>query len=105
MGQHTTYKCTNCSYSTLIAGRRDVTMTAVTDTFICRNCKELVDIVVGEFGQLSPIEIDKKNPGYTCPNCGSGSHLKKWKPHKRPCPKCGTGKMEIDENGSVVMTD
>lgn len=87
-------------------------MVAVTDTYICRACREIVDVEIGEYGSAYTREEiindrDKSESGinfYTCPHCGSGEHLVKWDTKKRPCPKCGA-RMEKDPGGVRKMWD
>ena len=112
MGQENTYKCDSCSYSVLTSGGHDVGMRAVTDTYICTSCKEIVDVLVGERGQVYPKDdipelvndILEQSEFYSCPDCNSKESLVIWDTEKRPCPKCD-GQMEIDPEGGTIMWD
>lgn len=90
----------------------DYGMHAVVDTYICRSCKVIVDVCVGEYGQTYTKEeiIQRKDKSaidmefFVCHDCGSGENLVKWSKWKRPCPKCGE-KMEKDKKGEVMCWD
>ncbi len=113
MGHYRTYKCSNCGYSVLTSGKLDYGFVATTDTYICKVCKELVDVTVGRQGKVfkkSEIPVKAKDDYfdmsyYVCPNCESGKHLVKWAKTKRSCPKCDDGKMEVDPDGEMIMWD
>lgn len=65
-------------------------MIAVVEPYICNNCKELTDVLVGEYGhkiKKSDLTDDKKDY-YLCSNCYS-ENITIWNIKKRPCPKCG----------------
>lgn len=112
MGQLSTYKCTLCNYSVLTSAGIDYGMLAVVETHICKKCRHIVDVTVGEHGKVySKEELklypEKNNPDldyYKCPQCGNDSALVKWNTKKRPCPRCD-GKMDIDTEGESVLWD
>ena len=112
MGTCFTYKCNKCSYEVMTSGKLDYGMLAVVDTLICKFCKSIVDVCVGEHGQTYTKEEVLRDKGklefdmkfYLCPDCGSGEQLIKWSKWKRPCPKCD-GKMEKDAQSEIVMWD
>ena len=112
MGINYTFRCNKCGYEVMTSGRNDYGMLAVVDTYICKSCKSIVDVCVGEYGQTytkEEILQHKDKSGiemkyYVCPDCDSGEHLVKWSKWKRPCPKCD-GKMEKDLNCGVVCWD
>lgn len=112
MGKLRTYKCNICGYRVMTSGGTDCGYFAVTDTYICQSCKQIVDVPVGLYGETySKEEIpDKKISSeitfqfYTCPECGFDTNLMKWDNRKRPCPKC-KGKMVIDAHGESVLWD
>jgi DNA-directed RNA polymerase subunit RPC12/RpoP len=87
-------------------------MFAVTDTYICKTCNEIVDVTIGEFRKtytkeeivLKNIKSENDLDFYKCPNCGSDINLEKWNKRKRPCPKCD-GRMEKDSNGEMILWD
>jgi hypothetical protein len=89
-----------------------VGMVAVTDTYICTSCKEIVDVLVGEFGQTFRPDIDTESgmqkatdsEFFKCPECGSKDDLVIWHTDSRPCPKCD-GQMVLDEDGETIMWD
>ena len=94
------------------SGGKDYGMLAVVDTYICKSCKVIVDVGIGEYGQTYSKEevLIKKNKSdtdldfYQCPECGSDKNLFKWNKSKRPCPKCD-GQMVKDIAGEFVMWD
>lgn len=87
-------------------------MLAVTDTCICKACKEIVDVTVGKYGETYSKEEARMKKGksgfdldfYVCPNCRSDRNLVKWIKSKRPCPRCD-GKMEKDAQSEIMMRD
>jgi Zn finger protein HypA/HybF involved in hydrogenase expression len=88
----------------MVAGGINVNMWAVTNTYICNNCTELVDVAVGEYGQVVAIGTTIEGLElYSCPNCDSRNELVKWQFRKRPCPKCKKGRMSV--SGPTMMTD
>jgi hypothetical protein len=112
MGILFTYKCNKCDYKVQTSGKHDYGMFAVTDTYICKSCNNIVDVCVGEYGNTYTKEevLEKKNKSetdfdfYVCPDCSSYKNLVKWSKIKRPCPKCD-GKMEKDSNGEIILWD
>jgi transcription initiation factor IIE alpha subunit len=112
MGIQYKYRCKKCEYEVMTSGTHDSGMLAVTDTFICKSCNEIVDVTIGEFGQtytkeeiaLKKIKSVNDLDFYQCPNCGSETSLVKWNNKKRPCPKC-YGKMDKDTNGEIILWD
>lgn len=112
MGQSSTYKCSKCNYTVQTSAGLDWGFLAVVETHICLKCKEVVDVLVGEYGNVIPKEELERHPDknlpdsdfYKCPLCGDGSALVKWNKRKRPCPKCG-GRMEKDPKGEMVLWD
>lgn len=113
MGTKYSYKCHKCGYRATASGGRDFGMHAVTDTYICGSCREIVDVCTGEYGQeytREEAQVRKSKSGtglnfYVCPVCGSGKNLLKWSASDRPCPKCGE-KMEKDkDDGIIAMWD
>ena len=77
-------------------------MLATIETMICRDCREVVDIVIGRYGKegLTGDSDYDKTIG-VCPKCG-GKDVSVWQKSK-PCPKCD-GRMEMGE-GCVVLWD
>jgi len=84
MGTLESYSCNKCDYSADISGGPDMGMLVKTDTFICLNCNEVVDVVTEYCIDETP---DESSIG-KCPECNSSKYLKKWDNKKRPCPKC-----------------
>ena len=61
--------------------------------FLCKECREIVDVLVFPLG--------KKAEKIECPECGS-DNLEMWDPIKGKCPKCGG---DIEETGSICLVD
>ena len=114
MGTSFTYKCNKCGYHVQTSGKLDCGFFAVTDTYICQACKEIVDVAVGVHGKkYTKGEVHKQQLGagtdmdddfYTCPECGSDQQLVKWNKKRKPCPRCD-GKMKIDPEGEMILWD
>jgi len=105
MGTSFLFVCNNCGYEKQSSGKLDRGFEAVVKPYICYDCKELEDILVGHVGQIfEPDNIpDELDPSefYTC-SCGS-KNIIEWDTKKRPCPKCGT-KMN-KSNSEIIMWD
>jgi predicted nucleic acid-binding Zn ribbon protein len=112
MGTAYTYRCKKCGYEVETSGKLDCGFYAVTDTYICKSCEEIVDVMVGEHGDTYTREEARKREMesnldfkfFTCPDCGSEDHLVRWDNSKRPCPKCG-GRMHIDKTKGPLLWD
>jgi len=99
MGTHYVFECSDCKYSTATSDGRDVGMMAVTKTMVCRGCTEVVDVMIGQFGQDGPTgdpEFDKQLG--VCPLCND-SDLRAW-PRRHPCPKCKSPMIK-DESSEI----
>ncbi len=106
MGHSFNYKCSKCGYSARSCGGLDYGMNAVLETYICVDCNELVDVLVGECGIKYPEETLKpkqKKEFYLCEEC-RGKNILKWDIRKKPCPKC-KGRMKIDPHAATVLWD
>jgi hypothetical protein len=55
MGTAYNFTCTECGYSAMVSGGRDVGMVAVVRTMTCNDCKEVVDVLIGRYGESGPI--------------------------------------------------
>lgn len=87
MGTAHEYCCPDCGYSAIVSGGRDIGMVVVVRTMTCISCKELVDVIVGFYGEDGPVgdaEMDKDL--HVCPECG-GDEVTAWGPDQ-PCPRC-----------------
>ena len=113
MGSLYTFKCNKCNYSVQTSGEHDVGMVAVTNTYVCNSCKEIVDVLIGLHGETflkEEIRIKKEQDRsldgvefYRCPQCGS-DNITEWDTQGKSCPKCH-GNMSIDENGEIILWD
>lgn len=87
-------------------------MMAVTDTYICKSCKAIVDVLVGKDGETfskEDIQLKKNNSAselhyYVCPICHSDKQLEKWSKEEKPCPRCD-GKMGITSRVNFISWD
>ena len=112
MGESFTSKCSKCNYSVMTSAGLDYGMLAVVETHICKNCRNIVDVSVGERGKVySREELDmhpeKNNPDnayYICHMCGEEEALVRWDINKRPCPRCD-GRINLDPKGDSVLWD
>ncbi len=91
MGSSKEHRCPKCGYNEVISGGRDAGMVVAVETHICRDCRELTDVVTMWYMHDAPEmvhkEIDPKD--FECTEC-SGKNLVVWDTVKYPCPKCGT---------------
>ena len=111
MGQSRTYICNICGYSVESSGGHDIGMMAVIDTYICTDCKEIVEVLVGQYGETfipdpitGEVTQNKDFDYYKCPECKSGTHLVLWNKRNKPCPKCD-GRMKVDPFGPFTDWD
>ncbi len=54
MGTAYNFTCTKCGYSAKASGGRAVGMVAVVRTMTCNDCKEVVDVLIGRYGENGP---------------------------------------------------
>lgn len=106
MGDTYLFQCTKCDYKVESSGELDWGMLAVVRPFICKYCKEVVDVTVGECGQVFKSTKDFSALGDSfnkCPIC-KGANLSVWYPRYRKCPKCG-GWMKRNKGGLIELWD
>ncbi len=102
MGSIYRFRCPGCDYMAEVSGGRDAGMVAVVKTMTCLNCKELVDVLIGRYGEAGPTgdpEYDKDLN--ICPRCG-GHNIRPW-PRYYPCPRCK--EYMIKEHGIICLWD
>jgi len=88
MGTKYQFNCKSCKYEREISGGPDQGMFAVTKTISCRRCKQLFDVIIGEYSFVESEDEPKKIP-CRCPGCGGGEEeCADWR-HPGPCPQCG----------------
>jgi hypothetical protein len=100
MGQLFRFYCSECGYEAEVSGGRDVGMLAVVRTMTCKDCHDLVQVLIGGHGEDGPTgdpEFDKDLG--LCPLC-EGKNVNSWT-RKHPCPKCGA-KMDRDDSPTVM---
>ena len=88
MAEYKENKCELCGYTVAANPKgHDVLMMGEVYSYMCQECKEIVDVLASE--------------ETVCPNCGS-EKLVKWNPIKGKCPKCGK---KMKETGIVLLVD
>ncbi len=103
MGATYDFTCQACTYTAHVSGGHDVGMIAVVHTMICRDCRELVDVVTGQQGAEGPIgDPDHDNDLGCCPKC-EGREVVEWTA-PGPCPRCGE-LMDRSDGGAITMWD
>ena len=81
------YKCKKCGYSINANPKgHDMIMSGELYTYLCEDCKEIVDVLY-PYGE-KPEKI-------VCPECGP-EKLQKWNPKTGKCPKCGGDMKKTD---------
>jgi DNA-directed RNA polymerase subunit RPC12/RpoP len=105
MGFQKTYKCSKCEYTTLTAGGRTRGFEVITDSFVCNQCKEIVDIVIDNVDEefIHDWTREAINREIVCPKCNS-LDIKKWDVQSRICPKCNS-EMEVKLSGEFIYWD
>ncbi len=103
MGTKFGFRCTDCGYAATVSGGLDKGMVAVVRTMTCPDCMEIVDVLVGKYGEEGPTG----DPTYdrdlnTCPNCHR-RNVRPWMTN-RPCPRCGK-KMSLAHDVPKVNWD
>lgn len=89
MGTSYHFECPECGEMLTSSEGKDRGFIAVILPMICKDCKDVVQVLIGREGIDGPSgdpEYDKKLN--ICPQC-EGKNLIKWK-KSHPCPKCGT---------------
>ena len=107
MGTWYTFECPSCGYSAVVSGGRDWGMAAVVQTMVCSDCKDVVDVIIGEEGEVYPrIQSDSKEQDlypakifpsdsfYVCPNC-KNANMTNWENHT--FPKCQEIMVKTDD--------
>lgn len=102
MGNGATYRCTQCGYSATVSGGHDCGFVAVVRTRFCTACRELVDVLVGRYGQDGPTGDPLYDKDLNCCPMCRGNALRDWNTED-PCPRCG-GSMNV-EPGSQYLWD
>ncbi len=101
MGNRFRYYCSNCDYEVVISGGRDCGFDAFTETCLCEDCHELVDVFTGSRCRETPTDgSGKENDMNRCPQCES-EQITAW-PASNPCPKCGS---EMKKGELVLLWD
>ena len=102
MGTVYNFTCTKCGYSAKASGGRDVGMVAVVRTMTCKDCEEVVDVLIGRYGENGPTGDPEYDADLDiCPEC-RGRNVRSWS-RRHPCPKCD-GEMK-KEPGMDILWD
>ena len=102
MGHTQQFTCPNCEYSADVAGGRTFGFSAVVETIVCHDCKELYDAVANEKAPNIPDDIMTYEglTGIRCPK--SIKHRFTTWTEPWYCPKCDT---PIEPEGSGELWD
>jgi hypothetical protein len=96
------FRCNHCGYAVESSGQLDFGMLAVVEPYICSDCKELTDVLVGVRGEVFPFDklsAKQKRELYRCDKCKSRK-IEKWDAQKQSCPKCGK-RMKKDDTPTM----
>lgn len=99
MGAHFLFECASCSYQADISGGNDVGMASATSTVLCKDCKELYDVVTTHEPWLA-IKPTWKPTNLRCPK--SETHEVALWEHSGLCPRCGA---ELVQGEVTVLWD
>jgi len=111
LGSLYTFKCNSCDYEVESVGKQDRGFTAVLKPYICNDCKEVCDVLIGDINGVIPEDMLDKlllsnfelDDFYNCSNCKS-KNLTEWNSENYNCPKCD-GTMAKDKNKPVLLWD
>jgi rubredoxin len=99
MGGRYSFTCSRCSYVATVSGGPDRGFLARTETMICRQCHELVDVAVEvRTPRTFPVKWTQKVA--QCPRCDGTEWLEIWQ--NRRCPKCSA---EMRQGDLVLLWD
>ena len=99
MGTAYNFTCTKCGYSAKASGGRDVGMVAVVRTMTCKDCEEVVDVLIGRYGENGPTGDPEYDANLDiCPEC-RGRNVRSWS-RRHPCPQCD-GEMKKEPSMSI----
>jgi len=99
MGRTYVFKCKQCNHSVESSGHLDHGMWAVVKPYTCERCHNVVDVLIGEYGNIIPeseLKGTQKDEFYCCSKCNSRNIIE-WNPKTHPCPKCGNKMTAIGE--------
>ena len=89
MGSIYIYKCSACKYKAKVSGSKDRGFEIFTETKVCLNCKEVMDVgtdIVKDMKSAKKIKRSLTKLKPRCPECGSVK-IQPWE--DCTCPKCG----------------
>src|SRR5688500_17129756 len=86
MGVKRTWRCENCNYSVVISAGRDSGFSITTNTFVCKACHSLLDLVV-ESKMTNSGKVIEVKKGQTCRKC-TAENFVVWDSVRKECPKC-----------------
>lgn len=107
MGTWYTFKCEKCNHEFQSSGKTDWGFMAVVKPFKCIDCNDIVDVTIGERGQVFKSKDEFSSLGESfmkCPKC-KGENLKPWNPINKKCPKCGGRVNSLKDIDSIVLWD
>ena len=105
------YKCNNCKYNIYSPSDIDYGMMAVTEPYICLDCKKVTSVLIGSYGNIYSSYCENLNQFskeeiatfYKCGDC-EGENIKTWSKYNRRCPKCNK-RMYLDEKSGEILWD
>ncbi|MCJ2376909.1 hypothetical protein LNL84_08675 [Vibrio sp. ZSDZ34] len=89
------YKCQDCGLTATVSGGEDALFSGPTNTFYCKSCETLQDIVLPLVRPSLDAPIENN-----CSSCNS-THLVEWSSLK-PCPRCN-GSLALDPTDNFVI--
>ena len=96
MGTLKRFDCPACGYSACVSGGLDYGFMTVVQTMICEDCRDVVDVLVGQMGHVGPTGDPEYDARLNlCPEC-RGIRLSAWV-NERPCPRCAEPMTESSE--------
>lgn len=88
MGAYFLFECQSCDYKAEISGGEDSGIVKMTETMTCKDCQDLVDVLIGTQGEVGKTDTPDTNDLIgVCPKC-NGKNISPWSKDGQ-CPKCG----------------
>ena len=91
--------CEQCSYQGMASGGRDCGFFVWTESVICNNCTELLDVQIGYTRGADEVGMEKQTWHLRrCSTCRRKRDILTWD-ESHPCPKCGATMVREEEGG------
>jgi len=102
MGAKYEFKCGGCGHRAEVSGGKDIGMMAVVQTMTCHDCKDLVDVLIGQYGEEGAADNHELNKRLgSCPQC-EGTKVVPWD-EARQCPRCAS--QMVPDELTITMWD